>query len=55
MVARPERERTVPDGVLVERLNFDYRISGRAAFRPVQVLDDGRFTYIQMPASLQEM
>lgn len=55
VVARPERERMAPDGVPVERLNFDYRISGRAPFRPVQVLDDGRFTYIQMPASLQEM
>ena len=53
--ARADRERTAPEGVPVERLNFDYRISGRAAFRPVQVLDDGRFTYIQMPASLQEM
>ena len=55
VVARPERERMAPDGVPVERLNFDYRISGRAPFRPVQVLDDGRFTYIQMPASLQEI
>ncbi len=53
--ARADRERAAPEGVPVERLNFDYRISGRAAFRPVQVLDDGRFTYIQMPASLQEM
>lgn len=53
--ARPERERAVSEGVPIERLNFDYRITGHAAFRPVQVLDDGRFTYIQMPASLQEM
>ena len=53
--SRPDRERAALEGVPIERLNFDYRISGRAPFRPVQVLDDGRFTYIRMPASLQEM
>ena len=42
------------DGVRIERLNFDYRIRGDAAFRPSQAFDDGRFTYIQLPATLQE-
>lgn len=53
--AQPARERPSVDALRIEKLNFDYRISGRAPFRPVQVLDDGRFTYLQMPAGLQEM
>lgn len=53
--AQPGLERSAGEGVRIERLNFEYRISGRAPFRPVQVLDDGRFTHIQMPVSLQEM
>jgi type IV secretion system protein VirB9 len=53
--AQPGLARSAAEGVRIERLNFDYRITGRAAFRPAQVLDDGRFTYIQMPVSLQEM
>jgi P-type conjugative transfer protein TrbG len=47
--------RATVEGVQVDRLNFDYRIQGAAAFRPSQVFDDGRFTYVRMPASLQEM
>jgi type IV secretion system protein VirB9 len=42
------------DAVRIERLNFDYRMRGDAAFRPSQAFDDGRFTYIQLPAALQE-
>lgn len=47
--------RATTDGVQIDRMNFDYRIRGAAAFRPAQVFDDGRFTYVQMPVSLQEM
>jgi type IV secretion system protein VirB9 len=39
----------------LERLNFAYTVHGQAPFRPAQVLDDGRFTYIRLPANLQEM
>lgn len=52
---REHEERDPIGGIRLERLNFDYRIHGQAAFRPTQVFDDGRFTYIQMPATLQEM
>ncbi|MDN0082482.1 TrbG/VirB9 family P-type conjugative transfer protein [Crenobacter sp. SG2305] len=38
-----------------EKLNFEYQISGKAAFRPSQVFDDGRFTWIKMDARSQEM
>lgn len=34
-----------------ERLDFDYRISGRAAFKPTQVYNDGRKTYVVLPSS----
>ena len=37
----------------VERLNFDYMISGdRPAWRPVRAFDDGEKTYVEFPASL---
>jgi type IV secretion system protein VirB9 len=39
----------------LERLNFAYALRGQAAFRPQQVFDDGRFTYVRLPPSLQEM
>lgn len=32
-----------------ENLNFDYSISGEASFRPKQVFDDGKFTWVRMP------
>jgi len=52
---QPDTGRVAIDGVQIDRLNFDYRLHGNAAFRPSQVFDDGRFTYVQLPASLQEM
>lgn len=32
-----------------ENLNFEYVISGDASFRPTQVFDDGKFTWVRMP------
>jgi len=43
------------DGLKPENLSFSYSTSGSAAFRPVMVFDDGRFTYFKMPADLQEL
>ncbi len=31
------------------KLNFAYTVHGKAAFRPENVFDDGRFTYLLMP------
>lgn len=40
----------VAGGLAVERLNFNYRLSGdRPAWRPVRVFDDGRQTFIEFP------
>lgn len=32
-----------------ENLNFEYAINGDASFRPTQVFDDGKFTWVRMP------
>lgn len=42
-------------GVAVEKLFFQYQIDGDAAFRPVQVFDDGTHTYLRLPDGLQEL
>jgi P-type conjugative transfer protein VirB9 len=42
-------------GVPVQDLNFGYAIDGDTAFRPTSVFDDGKFTYIRMPAKIQEL
>jgi type IV secretion system protein TrbG len=36
-------------------LNFDYVIEGKGSFRPSAVYDDGMFTMVVMPASVQTM
>jgi len=38
----------------VENLNFDYTVQGNAEFKPTQVLDDGKVTYLKMNKKLQE-
>ena len=35
--------------VALESLNFDYTIDGDANFRPLQVFDDGKFTWLRLP------
>lgn len=43
----------VAAGLDVERLQFDYTISGdRPAWRPLRAFDDGRQTFIEFPAAL---
>lgn len=44
----------VTPGVNIEKLNWDYQVKGEAAFKPTQVFDDGKFTWIMMP-KVQEM
>ena len=45
---RLERQIVSP-GVAIENLNWDYKISGSASFKPMQAFDDGKFTWIRMP------
>jgi P-type conjugative transfer protein VirB9 len=42
-------------GLKPDSLSFNYKIDGEAAFKPTQVFDDGRFTYLRMPADVQEL
>lgn len=42
-------------GTAVEDLNFEYQIEGDAAFKPVTVMDDSKFTFVRMPSKLQEL
>ena len=43
----------VAEGLAVERLNFNYRLSGdKPAWRPVRVFDDGRQTFIEFPVGV---
>lgn len=46
---------TVRAGVDIKKLNFEYKVEGKADFTPVQVFDDGVFTFIRMPGGLQEL
>ena len=39
----------------IDQLNFEYEISGNAPFRPVNVVDNGKFTWVKLPDRLQEM
>lgn len=44
------------DGLIeFDKLNFGYRITGNSEFKPLQVMDDGRFTWIRMPSNMQEL
>lgn len=44
------------DGMVAfDKLNFGYKISGDSEFKPLQVMDDGRFTWIRMPSNIQEL
>ena len=43
----------VASGLAVERLNFNYAISGdKPAWRPLRAFDDGRQTFIEFPPSI---
>lgn len=50
---RLEEQIIAPD-ITIDKLNFDYKVTGDAAFKPAQVFDDGKFTWIRMPA-IQEL
>jgi type IV secretion system protein VirB9 len=48
------RSDATPAMIAVERMNFDYKVTGsNEHLRPVRVFDDGAKTYIQMPQEMQ--
>jgi type IV secretion system protein TrbG len=51
--ADAEAQRPVTDGLALDNLNFDYRISGDdPGWRPLRAFDDGRQTFIAFPPSI---
>lgn len=51
--AGAEAAAPVATGIEVERLHFNYAVSGdRPSWRPLRALDDGRQTFIEFPATL---
>jgi type IV secretion system protein VirB9 len=54
--AEPARAEVLPALIIVERMHFDYRVTGgNPQIRPRRVFDDGAKTYIQMPPALEHM
>lgn len=48
-----EAARPVAAGLAIEQLHFDYAITGdRPGWRPLRAFDDGRQTFIELPASI---
>lgn len=51
--AATDAAKPVAAALAVERLNFDYAISGdRPAWRPIRAFDDGRQAFIEFPSNL---
>jgi type IV secretion system protein TrbG len=51
--ADAEAKRPVTDGLALDNLNFDYKISGDdPSWRPLRAFDDGRQTFIAFPPSI---
>ena len=43
------------DGIALDRLRFDYRITGdRPPWRPVRAYDDGRQVYVEFPTGIAQ-
>lgn len=38
----------------IDSLNFEYEISGKAAWKPIRVYNDGVKTYVQMPSAMEQ-
>lgn len=53
--AEAQRATPIADGIGLEALNFDYRISGdKPDWRPVRVFDDGRRTLLEFPPDIAQ-
>jgi type IV secretion system protein TrbG len=38
----------------IANINFNYKIDGKAAWKPIRVFDDGKKTYLEFPAGIQQ-
>jgi P-type conjugative transfer protein VirB9 len=55
LAEKTRKEQTLAVGISPQDLRFDYSIEGDAPFKPVSLFDDGKFTWIRMPAKLAEL
>ena len=52
--AANEEQEDIIAGVNLGDLNFDYKIEGKAPWKPLRVFDDGAKTYIEFPKKVQQ-
>lgn len=48
-------ETLTDDGTDIDKFNFNYRITGEVGFKPLQVMDNGKFTWVRMPPNIPEL
>ena len=53
--AKVKENITLATNIDPQKLRFTYELSGDAPFKPTSVFDDGKFTWIRMPADLVEL
>lgn len=51
---RETRQNAAGYSTTIDKLDFDYEISGTASWRPVRVFNDGQKTILQMPGTLSQ-
>jgi len=56
-IERPQEEPKAAATQLVDasQLNFSYEVEGNASFKPAQVYDDGRSTFVRFPAGVLDL
>jgi type IV secretion system protein VirB9 len=54
-VGRGARSDTPLPDTAIDRLDFNYRMSGDRDLQPVRVFNDGTHTYLQMPQVMREV
>lgn len=45
---------TLPSGEYLGNLDFEYKVEGKATWKPLRVFNDGRKTVLQMPAEIKQ-
>ncbi len=53
VTAKEERQNVMPRPVSIDKLDFDYRVEGRADFKPLRVFNDGGRVYMEMPKGIR--
>lgn len=51
--AKEESQKVMTRPVAIDKLDFEYRVDGKADFRPVRVFNDGSRVYMEMPIGIR--